>query len=135
VPLVLGTDSSGRGGNLAVTVSSDIFIKGDPGEEDIQTGLFSVTNETGQGGNLSVTAGGSMIMDGSARVLTRTLGGADAGTLTVNAKNLTLTNGAQIFGGIGNAQADGTVLGFPEGQRQGGWHQCHSSGQPFNFRP
>lgn len=114
------TFGTGRGGSLTVTSRGDINILGPMGEENKQTGLFSVTNDTGPGGSVFVTADGALTMDGSARILTRTLGTADAGSLTVKAGDLTLTNGAQIFAGIGNAVKNNMIQGDNNGTGKGG---------------
>jgi large exoprotein involved in heme utilization and adhesion len=109
----------GPGGNVSFNATEDIFITGRHASTEFHSGLFSNANGPGQGGNVTVTAGGSIVMN-EGRILTRTLGEADAGTLKVSANNLTLLNGAQIFSGIGNAHADGTVEGSPTGEGKGG---------------
>ncbi|WP_174627009.1 filamentous hemagglutinin N-terminal domain-containing protein [Candidatus Methylobacter favarea] len=114
------TYSTGKGGTLTVISHGDINISGPMGEDQNQTGIFSVTNDTGPGGSVSVTADGALTMDGSARILTRTLGTADAGLLNVKAGNLTLSNGAQIFAGIGNTMKNNLIQGNRDGTGKGG---------------
>ncbi|MGZ8183919.1 MAG: two-partner secretion domain-containing protein [Methylobacter sp.] len=114
------TYSTGKGGKLTITSHGDINISGPMGEDQNQTGIFSVTNDTGSGGSVSVTADDALTMDGSARILTRTLGTADAGSLNVKAGDITLTNGAQIFAGIGNTMKNNLIQGNSDGTGKGG---------------
>jgi filamentous hemagglutinin family protein len=114
------TYSTGMGGKLTITTHGDINISGPMGENQNPTGIFSVTNDTGPGGSVSVTAEGTLSMDGSARILTRTLGTRDAGSLTVKAGDLTLTHGAQIFTGIGNFMKNNLIQGNSDGTGRGG---------------
>jgi large exoprotein involved in heme utilization and adhesion len=110
----------GKGGMLSVASRGNINISGTEDEENEPTGIFSVTNDIGPGGSVSVTAEGALTMDGSRGILTRTLGTADAGSLTVKAGDLTLTNGAQIFAGIGNFMKNNLIQGNSNGTGKGG---------------
>jgi filamentous hemagglutinin family protein len=94
--------ASGAGGNVTLRARGNVLISGRFGDTDFQSGLFSLSDGTGEGGNLTLIVGGALVMN-QGRILTRTLGDADAGTLRVRARDLRLTSGAQIFSGIGNA--------------------------------
>ncbi|MGI8738701.1 MAG: filamentous hemagglutinin N-terminal domain-containing protein [Gammaproteobacteria bacterium] len=111
-------DRAGRGGNVRVVAADGIVIVGQ-GELDATapTGIFNNSNDTGAAGNLTIITGGSLVMRGG-RILTRTLGGANGGILSVNARALLLTDGAQIFSGIGNSAL--TNPGFDTGTGRGG---------------
>ncbi|MGH8502909.1 MAG: hypothetical protein ACREVE_10670, partial [Gammaproteobacteria bacterium] len=54
-------------------------------------------------------------------ILTRTLGDANGGTIAIRARDLKLSNGAQIFSGIGNFDPEtDMVVGSPTGDGTGG---------------
>ena len=97
----LGFQAQGAAGMFTVFVTGDILISGRFKQSDFQSGLFSLSDGTGPGGALTITTDNALVMN-EGRILTRTLGDADAGTLTIRAHDLTLTKGAQIFSGIGN---------------------------------
>lgn len=109
----------GTGGSLTVNATGDIGITG-RFDARFRSGLFSNSNAAGDGGSVKVDTAGDIWVD-EGRILTRTLGAGNAGTLNVQARNLTLTNGAQMFSGIGDlVEQGGAVEGFEDGRGVGG---------------
>ena len=106
----------GKGGILDINLTGDATIIDNP-EDKTETGLFSTTNKSGQGGSLNLQTTGNIILDGG-RILTRTLGDADAGSLTVTSTNLQIINGGQVFSGIGNSLRNS--IGSANGMGNGG---------------
>jgi large exoprotein involved in heme utilization and adhesion len=89
-----------------------------------QSGLFSNSGEgeggepTGDAGNIVIKA--PQLSVDSGRIVARTLGDGNAGNIIIDVDRLELLGGGQIFNGIGNAQANGEILGNPDGTGRGG---------------
>ena len=110
------TFGSGQGGSLTVTATESITIGG-PGGEGIgeggepvviRSGLFSNANSSGDAGPLFVST--PLLSLEGGRIVSRTLGEGNAGDLEIQTGRLTLTNGGQIYSGIGTFEGD-RVLG------------------------
>jgi large exoprotein involved in heme utilization and adhesion len=110
------TVGSGRGGEVRVVATEAISLTG-RGSIAPQTGLFSVTDGSGDAGRLFVSA--PLLESAGGRILGRTLGGGHAGDIELRVGRLTLTEGAQIFNGIGNF-VGGQVIGQADGLGRGG---------------
>jgi large exoprotein involved in heme utilization and adhesion len=106
VQIGTSTFGNGDGGALRVIATEAITITG-LGSQAPQTGLFSVTDGNGDAGPLFVSAPTLGIAGG--RILGRTLGGGDAGSIEVRVGRLTLAEGAQIFNGTGNFVSGGAI--------------------------
>ena len=104
--IVSNTFSAGNAGAINVTAGSGLLTGG--GE------IASVTQGPGLAGAVSLTVGGALTIDGTGAtqnapsgVLSQTLASGNAGSVSVTAQDLTLTNGGLIststFFGSGNA--------------------------------
>lgn len=78
LPLTLGTDSTGKGGNLTVNASESIELSN-------RSALLSQTSGAGNGGNVTINTG-RLIIDGNrSGASTAVAGSGKGGDLTVNA--------------------------------------------------
>ncbi|MDH3601074.1 MAG: filamentous hemagglutinin N-terminal domain-containing protein, partial [Candidatus Tectomicrobia bacterium] len=115
------TNGPGSAGTLTIIAHESIDIV-DQGGGPFRSGLFS---NSGEGDEIAGNAGDIVIMaprltvDGG-RILARTLGDGDAGNTVIQVERLELLRGGQLFNGIGNAQANGEILGNPNGTGRGG---------------
>jgi filamentous hemagglutinin family protein len=99
------TRGTGRGGDMTVVATEEISIAGHEREDmRVRSGLFSTANGSGHAGRLFVSAP-LLLLDGG-RIIASTLGDGNAGNIEVQARRLTLLDGAQIFSGIGTAEDD-----------------------------
>lgn len=88
------TQSSGSAGNITLTATEKINIKGN-WNSDIRSGLFSHTTGNGQGGNIEITAP-DITLEGYTLVAAETWGLGDAGNILLKMDTLNLKNGAEV---------------------------------------
>jgi filamentous hemagglutinin family protein len=108
-----GTSGQGHAGNIQIDVSDSVSLKGGSVIQSISTGQGNV-------GNVTITAGGEVALDGigkdgrlsyiatpvAATQIPGFTGERKGGDITIQARSLTLTNGAQLdssLQGRGNA--------------------------------
>lgn len=110
--VIVGT---GQGGTLEIVATGSVLIVGQS-QDGFKSGLFSTTDGRGNAGIISLSTPTLSMNDG--RIVTRTSGDGQGGDITLKVERLVLTNGAQIFSGIGNV-VDGKVIGT-QGPGRGG---------------
>ena len=87
------TSGEGEGGSLTVRASEFVDLKGTLSyDTDISSGLFTDADSKGNAGNLTLETGQLTVTDG-AQIATTARNGAQGGNLTVNAKDSILLSG------------------------------------------
>jgi filamentous hemagglutinin family protein len=92
------TTGAGKGGNLQVTADK-VVVSGTSADGEVFSGLFTqaVPGSTGHGGDLTINARQIFVTEG-AQISASTLGSGDGGDVTINTRDLFVTEGAsQIF--------------------------------------
>ncbi len=88
--------SVGRGGNIDVNVTGDVFISAAEDATTTFTGIVTLAFETGNAGNLNLDAR-NISSRGNADVASRSTGPSDSGSVMVNTKwSLELSYGSRI---------------------------------------
>jgi filamentous hemagglutinin family protein len=107
------TFSEGKGGNLTVTASDFIDIKGASPDGEFLSGLFVQSRGTGNAGTLDVTAKTIRLDDrGVIRANTRSSQGGD---ITLEVRDLLLLSGGSRISAAGVPDTNGTTLTADEG--------------------
>ena len=106
--VVSSTTGDGAGGTLAVTAGELVSISG------AGSGLFSTASSTGNAGQITVSAPAlapvpTLTMADGGTISVATSGAGSAGSILLNANNLSLTGGAQVVSSTSGSGQGGSV--------------------------
>ena len=106
--VVSSTTGAGAGGTLGLTAGELVSISG------AGSGLFSTASSTGNAGQITVSAPAlapvpTLTMADGGKISVATSGAGSAGSILLNANNLSLTGGAQVVSSTTGAGQGGSV--------------------------
>jgi large exoprotein involved in heme utilization and adhesion len=103
-----GTVGEGAGGNLIVNATGSVRVIGRSADSWVSSGLFSQTNNSGDAGNLSIDTRNLIVSDG-ARISSGTRGSGAGGNLSIKTGNLIVSDEGQVSSGTVGEGAGGNL--------------------------